>query len=111
MAASTSTAEITPGTRNASWTNQVSSTSPRRDDSSIRTGAGGWAGSPSGSPSGGCGCSCCGRAVAGTQYTQPAGGGGQSGEGRHPAGGAHPAGGCGHPGGARHTQSCVLIGR
>ena len=61
--------------------------------------------------SAGCGCSLSAWAVAGTQYTQSAGGAGQSGDGCHPAGGTQPGGGCGHPGGARHTQSCVLIGR
>ena len=37
-AASRSTAAMTPGTRNATWTNQVSSTSPRRDSPRARTG-------------------------------------------------------------------------
>src|SRR5262249_17209743 len=40
-AASRSTAATTPGTRNASWTNQVSSTSPRRVSSAVLTRQGG----------------------------------------------------------------------
>src|SRR5262245_54167165 len=102
-AANRSTAARTLGTRNASRTNQVSRTSPRRDGSATRTG---------GCPGSGCrgagGRGAGGRgavgAPAGTQYSQSGGAGGQSGGALHPGGGTQPCGGCGHPGGGRHTK-------
>src|SRR5215470_8577078 len=92
-AANRSTAARTLGTRNASWTNQVSRTSPRRDSSATRTGG----------CRGGGGCGAAG-VPAGTQYSQSGGAGGQSGGALHPGGGAQPGGGSGHPGGGRHTK-------
>src|SRR5260370_41255306 len=85
-AASRSTAARTLGTRNASWTNQVSRTSPRRDCSATRTGDGREGAGGGGVACGGvagdggpvvCGPVVCGP-VAGTQYTQPGGGAGHS---------------------------------
>src|SRR5260370_4485274 len=104
-AASRSTAARTLGTRNASWTNQVSRTSPRRDCSATRTGDGR-------DGAGGGGVACGGAAgggpvVCGTQYTQPGGGAGHSGGALHPAGGTHPGGGSGQPGGGRHTKPAL----
>src|SRR5215472_17221210 len=90
-AANRSTAARTLGTRNASWTNQVSRIRPRRDSSATRTGGRRAAGGAGDGP-------------AGTQYSQSGGAGGQSGGALHPAGGTQPGGGCGHPGGGRHTK-------
>src|ERR1700716_2089135 len=101
-AASRSTAARTLGTRNASWTNQVSRTSPRRDCSATRTGegAGGGRVACGGAAGGGgsvvcgsvvCGSVVCGSVVCGsapgTQYSQSGGGDGHSGGALHPAGG------------------------
>src|SRR6185437_14202982 len=60
-AASKATAATTPGTRNASWTNQVSSTSPCRVSSAVLTrqrgpGSGGPAGPGVAAGVGGCSC-------------------------------------------------------
>src|SRR5215472_8798431 len=98
-AANRSTAARTLGTRNASWTNQVSRTSPRRDSSATRIG--GCRGAGGGRGAGGRGAL---SAPAGTQYSQSGGAGGQSGGALHPGGGTQPGGGSGHPGGGRHTK-------
>src|ERR1700691_3032924 len=139
-AASRSTADRTPGARNAIWTKQVSSTMPRLDRPSIRGRGGGRPCRGGGCRGGGCCCggwggSCCGAgnccvcdpvccggwsswawtagscASAGAQNTQSAGGRGQSAGAGQPGGGAQPGAGSGHPGGARHTQPCTLISR
>src|SRR6516225_4999986 len=88
-AASTSTAARTLGTRNASSTNQVSRTIPRRSFSATRASGGG---------------------VGGVQNSQPGGGAGHSGGGFQSAGGTHPGGGFGHPGGGRHIDPGAIMG-
>src|SRR5215469_13228839 len=112
-AANRSTAARTLGTRNATWTNQVSRTSPRRDGSATRTGGCRGAGGDGAGGRGAGGrraarCGAAGRGAAGmpagTQYSQSGGAGGQSGGALHPGGGTQPGGGSGHPGGGRHTK-------
>src|SRR5262249_52684016 len=102
-AANRSTAARTLGTKNASWTNQVSRTSPRRDGSATRAGGCRGAGRR-GAGGRGAGCRGAAGAPAGTQYSQSGGAGGQSGGALHPGGGTQPGGGSGHPGGGRHTK-------
>src|SRR5262249_55217864 len=107
-AANRSTAARTLGIKNASWTNQVSRTSPCRDGSATRAGgcrgAGRRGAGRRGAGGRGAGCRGAAGAPAGTQSSQSGGAGGQSGGALPPGGGTQPGGGSGPPGGGRHTK-------